>query len=68
MNPELETFYQSQLPWRALDHKLSPIFNHIRTRNINCVSQLQTEKNEEIDSFSPPSKTLPVFYAKKIKN
>lgn len=47
MNPEIETFFRKTSPWRTLDNKLAPIFNHIRNKQIHCLYQLHDDKNRE---------------------
>lgn len=47
MNPEIETFFRKTSPWRTLDNKLAPIFNHIRNKQIHCFYQLHDDKNHE---------------------
>lgn len=62
MNPEIETFFRKTSPWRTLDCKLAPIFNHIRSKKIHCLYQLSDDKNRDEPSLSPTSnRILPIF-------
>lgn len=62
MNPELTHFTSHPPPWLSLDHKLAPIFNHIRTRKIHSISQLQSERDSHPSELTPNNRTLPIFH------
>jgi hypothetical protein len=54
MNPEVSGYYRSSSPWGCLDNKLTPIFNHIRNKNIRNYFQLGEERRKAESAFAVP--------------